>query len=235
MSIDGVSAENRHASLVYRGPMLTPYQSIRYTLQGYATSSFAAHSLLTTMGVLQGVIGAAGQPIAAKLSDVFGRVELLIVGLVFYCVGTIVECTSNSVSHYSGGVVLYQIGYTIYTIIIQVIVTDLSSLQARLFVSFIPPSPYLINSWIAAEITPHFTKDGGLNLWRWGLGMLAIITPCKLYIQRVHTPLRSWLTFTQSPPFSSLSFSSLLAEGPHVSGLWPVTRPPSKSSEPSSS
>lgn len=180
MSIDGVSFAYSFMAAVFRSVVLTLPQSIRYTLQGYATSSFAAHSLLTTMGVLQGVIGAAGQPIAAKLSDVFGRVELLIVGLVFYCVGTIVECTSKSVSHYSGGVVLFQIGYTIYTIIIQVIVTDLSSLQARLFVSFIPPSPYLINSWIAAEITPHFTKDGGVNLWRWGLGMLAIITPCEL-------------------------------------------------------
>lgn len=127
------------------------------------------------MGVLQGVIGAAGQPVAAKISDVFGRVEMLCVGLLFYVVGTIVEATSKNVSHYSGGVVLYQIGYTIYTIIIQVIVTDLSSLKARLFVSFIPPSPYLINTWISPYIVGHFIVG---DTWRWGLGMLAIITPC---------------------------------------------------------
>lgn len=149
-------------------------QSIRYTFQGYATSSYGAHTLLTTMGVLQGVIGAAGQPVAAKLSDVFGRVELLVTGLTFYVVGTIVECTSKSVSHYSGGVVLYQIGYTIYGIIIQVIVTDLSSLRTRVFASLIPPAPYLINTWISANIIVHFTDT--VEGWRWGLGMLPIIT-----------------------------------------------------------
>jgi SIT family siderophore-iron:H+ symporter-like MFS transporter len=130
------------------------------------------------MGVLQGVIGAAGQPVAAKISDVVGRVEMLIAALVFYCVGTIVEASSKSIGAYAGGVVIYQIGFTMYTIIIQVIVTDLSSLQGRLFASFIPPSPWIINTWISGNILAGFVStDPTSNLWRWGLGMLTIITP----------------------------------------------------------
>ena len=147
-------------------------------MQTYATSSFSAHSLLITMGVLQGVIGAAGQPVAAKISDVVGRVEMLIAAIVFYCIGTIVEATSNGIASYSGGVVIFQIGFTMYTIMIQVIVTDLSSLRGRLFASFIPPSPWLIQTWVSGNISPHFVSDQGeRGLWRWGLGMLAIITP----------------------------------------------------------
>ena len=45
-------------------------KSMRYTLQGYATASFGQHSLLTTLGVLSGVIGAA-----AQVSKVHRRVE----------------------------------------------------------------------------------------------------------------------------------------------------------------
>jgi SIT family siderophore-iron:H+ symporter-like MFS transporter len=134
------------------------------------------------MGVLQGVIGAAGQPVAAKISDVVGRVEMLIAAIVIYVIGTIIEASSKGIASYCVGVVLFQIGYTMYTIMIQVIVTDLSSLQSRLFASFIPPSPWLINTWISGNIAVHFTADQGeRGLWRWGLGMLTIITPGKYF------------------------------------------------------
>jgi SIT family siderophore-iron:H+ symporter-like MFS transporter len=174
ISIDGVSLPYSTSNTM----KCADAQSIRYTLQTYATSSYGQHSLLITMGVLQGVIGAAGQPVAAKISDVVGRVEMLIAALVFYCVGTIIEASSKSIGAYAGGVVIYQIGFTMYTIIIQVIVTDLSSLQGRLFASFIPPSPWIINTWISGNILAGFVStDPTSNLWRWGLGMLTIITP----------------------------------------------------------
>jgi SIT family siderophore-iron:H+ symporter-like MFS transporter len=130
------------------------------------------------MGVLQGVIGAAGQPVAAKISDVVGRVEMLIAAIVLYCIGTIVEASSKGIASYAGGVVIFQVGFTMYTIMIQVIVTDLSSLRGRLFASFIPPSPWLIQTWVSGNVSAHFVSDQGeRGLWRWGLGMLAIITP----------------------------------------------------------
>jgi len=116
---------------------------MRYTLQGYATASFGQHSLLTTLGVLSGVIGAAAQvsyhelplnrpleitadhqPVAAKIADAVGRVELLCVALFFYAIGTVVEATSNGVSSYAGGVVLYQLGYTMITILGKSIMPD---------------------------------------------------------------------------------------------------------------
>lgn len=180
ISIDGVSHTRSLMDLYHADT-----QSIRYTLQTYATSSYGQHSLLITMGVLQGVIGAAGQPVAAKISDVVGRVEMLIAALTFYCIGTIVEASSKSIGAYAGGVVIYQIGFTMYTIMIQVIVTDLSSLQGRLFASFIPPSPWIINTWISGNILAGFVSpDPESNLWRWGLGMLCIITPGKFRSSR---------------------------------------------------
>lgn len=57
--------------------------------QGYATGSYDRHSLLATLNVVRAVIAAAAQPTAAKLADVFGRVEVLIVSVLFYVVGTL--------------------------------------------------------------------------------------------------------------------------------------------------
>lgn len=39
--------------------------------------------------MIRGVAAAAGQPTAAKIADVFGRVELLILSVVFYIAGMI--------------------------------------------------------------------------------------------------------------------------------------------------
>jgi SIT family siderophore-iron:H+ symporter-like MFS transporter len=72
-------------------------------LQPLATASYANHSLLATVNILGAVIAAAAQvfefgnksfqyysqfqPTAAKIADIFGRVELVIVSFVFYVIG----------------------------------------------------------------------------------------------------------------------------------------------------
>lgn len=61
--------------------------TLRITYQPYATGSYGSHSLLATLNVVRAVIAAAAQPTAARLSDVFGRVEVLGVGVGFYVVG----------------------------------------------------------------------------------------------------------------------------------------------------
>lgn len=49
------------------------------------------------------------QPTAAKIADVFGRVELIIVSIIFYTVGTIIETFSKSVEAFCAGAVIYQV------------------------------------------------------------------------------------------------------------------------------
>lgn len=60
---------------------------MRFTYQGYATEEFGVHSLLATIGVVRSVIGCAAQPTAAKVADVFGRLELLLISIAFYVIG----------------------------------------------------------------------------------------------------------------------------------------------------
>lgn len=55
--------------------------------QPLATAEYQQHSLISTINVLRAVIAAAAQPTAAKIADVFGRVEVILLSIVFYTVG----------------------------------------------------------------------------------------------------------------------------------------------------
>ena len=120
------------------------------------------------------VIAAAAQPAAAKIADVFGRLELIFVSITFYVVGTIIEASSHSVSTFCAGAVIYQIGLTIVTFLVEVIVADISSLRSRLLGSYIAATPFIINTWVSGSVAQSVLKT---TTWRWGVGMWAIIYP----------------------------------------------------------
>ncbi|EKG20207.1 General substrate transporter [Macrophomina phaseolina MS6] len=148
--------------------------TVRYTYQTTATASFNEHSLLASINVVRSVIAAVGQPTASKIADVFGRVELVLVSIFFYILGTIVEAASNNIATFCAGAVLYQIGYTFVILLVEVIIGDISSLRARLFFSYIPATPFIINTWVSGDIASSTLTNAG---WRWGIGMWAIIYP----------------------------------------------------------
>lgn len=125
----------------------------RYTYQAYATSSYALHSLLATINTLRAVIAAAAQPTAAKIADVFGRFELVAISVFFYTLGTIVETCADGVQTFCAGAVLYQVGYTCVILLVEVIIADITSMRARVFFSYIPTLPFLINTWISGNVT----------------------------------------------------------------------------------
>jgi len=124
--------------------------------------------------VVRTVIAAAAQPTAAKVADVFGRLELIYVSVTFYVVGTIIEASSHSVSSFCAGAVIYQIGLTIVTFLVEVIVADISSLRSRLLWSYIAATPFIINTWVSGNVVQSVLET---TTWRWGVGMWAIIYP----------------------------------------------------------
>ncbi|KAF2813544.1 siderochrome-iron transporter-like protein Sit1 [Mytilinidion resinicola] len=149
--------------------------ALRSIYQPYATSGFATHSTLATINVLRSVIAAAAQPTAAKIADVFGRPELIIVSVVFYIVGTIVEATCPNVEAFAAGAVIYQVGYTSILVLVEIVIADITFLEDRLLFSYIPTLPFLINAWVSGNIS---TAVLGVTTWRWGVGMFAIIYTC---------------------------------------------------------
>ncbi|KJZ72753.1 hypothetical protein HIM_07828 [Hirsutella minnesotensis 3608] len=152
--------------------------TLRYTYQPLAAASFSAHSLQSTINVVRAVIAAGMQPVSAKVADVFGRVELLCVSILLYVLGTVVESVSNSVEAFAVGGAIYQIGYTMIILLVEVIIADITSTRARLFLSYIPALPFIINTWVSGNIAAAVLNA---TTWRWGIAMWCIIYPvCAL-------------------------------------------------------
>ncbi|SPN97767.1 probable SIT1 - Transporter of the bacterial siderophore ferrioxamine B [Cephalotrichum gorgonifer] len=146
--------------------------TLRYTYQPYATASFDNHSLLATVNVVRAVIAAAAQPTSARIADIFGRVELICVSVLFYVIGTIIEASSTNMETFIAGALIYQIGYTMIMLLVEVLIADITSTRARLLFSYIPALPFIINTWVSGNISAAVL---GATTWEWGIGMWAII------------------------------------------------------------
>ncbi|KAJ4258779.1 ferrioxamine B transporter [Fusarium torreyae] len=169
---------------------------VRLAYQTYATSSFNLHSYLSTINVLRNVIAVAAQPTAAKIADVFGRFEVIAIATVLYTLGIAIEASAQSVEVFCTGSLIYQAGYTCIVLLLEVLIADFSSMRARVFFSYIPAIPFLINTWISGNITSAVLNT---TTWRWGLGMWAIIYPIA------SLPLLSCLYFLERRTWESES------------------------------
>ena len=148
--------------------------TVRYAYQPKATASFEEHSLLATVNVLRSVIAAAAQPTSAKIADIFGRAELVMLSVFFYVLGTIIETVSTNIPTFSAGAIIYQIGYTMIMLLVEVIIADITSTRARLIFSYVPAMPFLITTWISGNVSQAVLD---VTDWHWGIGMWCIIYP----------------------------------------------------------
>lgn len=148
--------------------------TVRYVYQPYATASYQEHSLFAAINVIRGVIAAAAQPTYARLSDIFGRLELFIFAVILYSMGTVIESQAYDIYRFAGGTVLYQAGYSGVMLILQVVLADYSNLNWRLLCSLVPAMPFIINTWISGDVT-----DASLAAYSWNfcIGMWAFIFP----------------------------------------------------------
>lgn len=146
--------------------------NIRYTFQAFATSSYSQHSLLSTVNCIKAVIAAAGQVWFARASDIWGRIPLLYVAVIFYIMGTIIESQATTVSKFAAGASFYQLGLTGVILIVELVAADFSNLNYRLLASFVPALPFIINTWISGNVTSAVGTR-----WKWGIGMWAFILP----------------------------------------------------------
>ena len=189
--------------------------TLRYTYQPYATASYSSHSLLATVNVLRAVIAAATQPTAAKIADVFGRVELVCLSIFFYVIGTIAEAVSSGVSAFAAGAIVYQIGYTMIILLVEVIIADTTSTRARLLFSYIPALPFIINTWVSGDVAQAVLDN---TTWNWGIGMWALIyAVCALPLIITlfiigHRAKSRGVLAGYTTPFQQLGFSRLCIE-----------------------
>lgn len=171
-------------SIIYFGTFLIGYT---YGLGGTIISNSTTYGLFqmdhaamqSSVNVVSTVAGAASYPVGAKLSDVMGRLELLLFGLLLYILGMIVSAAAQNYETLAGGSVLYRIGMTLLQQILETLIADFSSMRARVFLSFLPALPFILNAWIGGNVSEAVFGADSQNvwMWRWGFGMWALILP----------------------------------------------------------
>lgn len=154
----------------------------------FATSAFKAHSLVSTVLVVQGIVLSVAKPPMSKIADVFGRFEAFGVSVLFYVIGFIQQAASTSVNTYAAAQIFYSAGQTGLQILIQIFIADTSDLVNRALCSTIPDIPFLINVWIGPALAEKILTN--LN-WRWGYGIWSIVLPVAF------TPLALALVINQ--------------------------------------
>jgi len=177
-----IAAVSQHLTLPYRIAIFVSifFVGFAYGLattlvnvyQSYATASYKSHSLLATSNTLRTVFAVAAQPVAAKLTDVIGRFEVIYLCATFYVVGLIVEASSNNVAAFVAGAVLNQIGLSTTQVMMEVIIADLSSTRSRLFFYTVPNLHFIATIWVSGNITSSMLSH---STWRWGIGMWIIV------------------------------------------------------------
>ncbi|EMC99081.1 hypothetical protein BAUCODRAFT_31368 [Baudoinia panamericana UAMH 10762] len=140
----------------------------------YATSAFSAHSLVSTVLVVQGVVLSVVKPPMSKIADVFGRFEGFTLSVFIYVIGYIQQAAANNVKTYAAAQIFYSAGQTGLQILIQIFIADTSDLLNRAFVATLPDTPFLINVWIGPTLADAILTN--LN-WRWGYGIWAVVLP----------------------------------------------------------
>ena len=163
-------------------PLISVYQS-------YATASFEQHSLLATSNTLRLVFAVAAQPTAAKLADIFGRLEVIYFCATLYIIGLIVQASSSDIPTLVAGSVINQMGLTTTQVLVEILIADLSSTRARVFCYTIPNLHFIFSVWVSGNISNAMLRH---STWRWGIGMWAIVYAACL------VPFVGWLKIVEA-------------------------------------
>src|ERR1700750_1770446 len=81
------------------------------TLSPYVTSSFLEHSLTALTGVISSLIAGLWKLPYAKIMDVWGRPQALVIGVASTTIGIIMMAGCNNVKTYCAAQVFYYVGY----------------------------------------------------------------------------------------------------------------------------
>jgi MFS family permease len=136
-----------------------------YLYAAFATSDFQLHSLLGAVATVQAITIAVAKPVAAKVSDVFGRAEAFALLVVFYVTGYAVVAGSNGIHSYAAGSIIYTVGYASLQIMMQILIGDVTTIRWRTLASSLVSLPFFINFGVASKIAAGVNGSGG---WRWG-------------------------------------------------------------------
>ncbi|KAJ2802401.1 hypothetical protein H4R20_003293 [Coemansia guatemalensis] len=107
----------------------------------------------------------AMQPLYGRLSDIFGRIETLIAGLLVFLAGAAVSGAASSMGMLIGGRVVQGLGASALISLVMVIVSEISIERERAKLTSVIAAIWAASSVLGPVLGGVFTQsDGG---WRW--------------------------------------------------------------------
>lgn len=142
-------------------------------LDSYATSSFKAHSMISTAGVVFKIAAIVAYPLVAKASEFLGMSESFAFACTIYFLTYMLYASCQNVNGYFGAEVLFAISKVSYRMFLQIFVANTTSLINRGFWSQLPDGLGAIPSMYVGSIIQDAVIDH--STWRWGYGYWSII------------------------------------------------------------
>lgn len=140
----------------------------------YVTSAFRLHSLTAATGIMSSIIGGLSKIPLAKLLDMWGRPQGLLLSLCVWIVGYIMMASCQNVETYAAAQVFSSTGSQAVSYILTVFIADTSTLKNRALMLSFATSPYIITTWIGGPVAQSVLAGPG---WRWAFGIFTIIIP----------------------------------------------------------
>ncbi|KAK4223971.1 major facilitator superfamily domain-containing protein [Podospora fimiseda] len=137
-------------------------------------SEFGALSALGSLFTASIIVFAVVKVPTAKLSNAIGRGYTLAVTLLVFVLSYVLMASASNATVYSAGTIFYRIGQSGTNIMVNVVISDMTSLRQRGLALAVFYFPFLITPWVSGFIVESFVDGIG---WRWGIGMFSILMP----------------------------------------------------------
>lgn len=150
----------------------TLLQSVHGNLVPYVTSSFNQHGLLAVTTIFASVIGGVSKLAIAKIIDIRGRCEGFLLMILLIIIGMIMKALCKNVETYSAGHTFYWVGHIGLGYIIDVVLSDMTSLRNRMIMWGVYMSPRIAATFGGPKIAELFWLH---STYRWAFGSFCII------------------------------------------------------------
>ncbi|KAF6805734.1 siderophore iron transporter mirb [Colletotrichum sojae] len=149
-------------------------QQIASSLLPYAVSNFGFHGLMAATGIISNIVSGVSKLPLARVIDVIGRTQGLIIMLVCVVISLILMATCPNVETYAAGQTFFWTGMNGIGYVLNIFMADTSTLKNRMILFGFTTTPYISNTFAGPAAAEAFVKG---STWRWGYGAFTIIIP----------------------------------------------------------
>ncbi|KAL4882069.1 putative siderochrome-iron transporter [Aspergillus karnatakaensis] len=144
-------------------------------VNAYATFSSAPE--ISTAAILATVVGGVMKLPVAKILNIWGRAEGLLVFSALFLLGIVVLASCTGPDGYAAGYVMYYVGYSAIYLILDVFIADTSGLRNRAFTFAFSSTPFICTAFTGPRAAQSLLAT---TTWRWAWGAFAIVFPVVL-------------------------------------------------------